>query len=102
MSWPIPPLPISLTSPFSPPTTFYSAAIALLAPHLVGPAPGSFFNRIGDSISYLVPLALLIAILIGHAIRERSSPFAFAAAILLNITVTLGYMLYLVTGHHPI
>ena len=40
--------------------TFYSAAMALTGIQIVGPAPASFFARIGNSISYLVPLALMI------------------------------------------
>lgn len=80
--------------------TFYSSAQSMLGNSIVGPAAGSFFGRMGNSVSYLVPLALMILVFIGHAWRERSSSFAFAAAVLLNITVTLGYVLFLVTAHH--
>jgi hypothetical protein len=82
--------------------TFYSAAKSLAGISILGPAPNSFFAHLGNSISYLVPLLTMILVFIAYAWRERSSPFAFAAALLLNITVTLGYMLHLVTGHHPI
>jgi hypothetical protein len=41
-------------------------------PFAVPPAD-SFFYRIGQGVSYLVPFALLSLTLIGYAARERSS-----------------------------
>jgi len=82
--------------------TLYSAFASFSGSPIVGPIPASFFSRIGDSKNYLLPLSTMFLIFIAHAHREKSSRFAFAAALLLNLTITLGYLLHLVTNHHPI
>lgn len=53
-----------------------------LAP--AGPAAGSFFQRIGWSASAVTPLVLLTLGLAGHALRERSGGYAFAAGLGVN------------------
>lgn len=78
--------------------TLYPAAATIAGDPVVSVAANSVFGRMGDSISYVVPLALVCLSLVGHAIRERSSAFAFSAGLVLNLTVTLGYLLAVVTG----
>ena len=62
-----------------------------------GPAAGSFFDRLGPNLSYLVPLALVIAGLVGYALRESSAGYAFSAGLVAEMGVTLGYALSIVT-----
>jgi hypothetical protein len=52
-----------------------------------GPQAG-FFRAIGSVTRYGVPLILAVVALVIHAVRERSAPFAFAAGLLVNFTVT--------------
>ncbi|HTW95859.1 MAG TPA: hypothetical protein VMD30_13735 [Tepidisphaeraceae bacterium] len=73
--------------------TFYPAILTLNGQHPAGPAADEFFARVGNSVSYLVPLAILILSLIGFAIAERSERYAFSAGLVLNLAVTLGYLL---------
>ena len=58
-----------------------------------GPVYGSIFARLGPQVSYLVPLLLVIAALVGHAIRERAAGYAFAAGLVLQMAVALEYIL---------
>lgn len=74
----------------------YPAAVTLDGLHIWGPAKACFFGRIGNSFSYTVPLLLVAAVFIGHALRERSSGWAAAAAGVCNLTATLGYALAVV------
>jgi hypothetical protein len=60
---------------------------------VAGPLAGSFFAGIGPAGSYALPIAVAAATLAGHAIRERSSAFAFAAAIHLNLAATAADLL---------
>ncbi|HSP62266.1 MAG TPA: hypothetical protein VLQ90_04720 [Pyrinomonadaceae bacterium] len=52
-----------------------------------GPQAG-FFRAMGSVALYGVPLILAVSALGIHAFRERSAPFAFAAGLLVNFTVT--------------
>src|SRR5205085_4867215 len=52
----------------------------------------------GRTASYAVPLLVVAAVFVGDAIRERSAGRAFSASLVLNLTVTLGYVLRVVTG----
>jgi hypothetical protein len=66
-----------------------------------GPAPGSIFAEMGWIVSNVVPLVLLTIALAGHAARERSSGYAFAAGLVANLCATGGYALAMVTsGRH--
>ncbi len=76
----------------------FIVAHALDQQPLVGPDPASWFRRIGFEASYGVPLVLVALTFIGYAIRERSSPFAFAAGWLFNIVATIVLLLRLVRG----
>jgi len=65
---------------------------------IVGPEPGSWFYRIGIDVSYGVPLAIVALAFIGHAIRGRSSGFAFAAGLLFNAVATIAVLWRLARG----
>jgi len=79
--------------------TLYPAAATLADRPVVGAGRDSFFGQIGNAASFVVPLAVVCLALVGHAVRERSAGFAFSAGLVLNLTVTLGYLLFLVTAN---
>jgi hypothetical protein len=79
--------------------SLYPAILTLEGLHIHGPAAGCFFGRLGNSISYVVPLAAVAMVFIANAVRERSSEWAFAASGVCNFTVTLGYALAVWTAH---
>ena len=55
--------------------------------------PGeSFFAWLGDIVSYLVPLVVLSLVLVGHALRERFSGYAFAGGLVLNFAASLAFL----------
>ena len=74
--------------------TLWAAELKLSGTLPAGPAPGSFFAGIGASLSYLIPLTLVIVALVGLAVRESSAGYAFSAGLVLEMAVTLGYMLH--------
>lgn len=83
-------------------------AITVLAAQLQigGTAPGgplakTFFQTIGPTWSYLVPLVLVIGALVGYALRERSSGYAFFAGLVLEMAVVLGYSLRTTLARGP-
>ena len=57
-----------------------------------GVEPASIFGRIGPLGSLLPPLLIITATLVGWAIRERSSRFAFAAGLFAHLTATTGFL----------
>ncbi len=63
-----------------------------------GPAAGSVFAALGYTISFLVPLVLLIVGLAGTAVRERLAGYAFVAGLVWTGTVASGYALLVITG----
>ena len=73
--------------------TVFAVGAALAGHPIVSPTSHSFFGRIGPVASYTTPIVLVAAILLGYAFRERSSAFAFAAALSLNLAATAGYLL---------
>jgi len=78
--------------------TLLAAGISITRGPLAGPVEHSFFHGIGQAISYVGPLALVSLVLVGYGVRERSSAYAFAAGLVLNLTVTLAYLLSVITG----
>ena len=78
--------------------TGFAVSLALAGNPVVGPEPGSLLGRAGNAGSYVPPVLLLSLTLLGYAIRERSSGFAFAAALVLNVAVTMGYLMAGVAG----
>lgn len=85
---------------FAPLAVLATFAVAKALEHrpLVGPDPGSWFARIGYEASYGVPLVVIALTLIGYAIRDRSSVFAFAAGLLFNIVSTFVVLRRLARG----
>jgi hypothetical protein len=65
------------------------------------PLPDTFFARIGWVASYVIPLAMVVVGLTGHALRETSPRYAFAAGLVLNVAVMGGYALGVVTSRQP-
>jgi len=47
----------------------------------------------GLAVSYAVPLALGALVLVGHAIKQRSSGYAFGAGLLFNVSGTAAFLL---------
>jgi hypothetical protein len=70
--------------------------IRLLGNQPAGPAVDSIFAMIGDPASTISPLILLAVGLVGHALLERSPGFAFAAGLLANVALMVGYALGMV------
>jgi len=73
--------------------TLLAAALQLGGTLPGGPAVGSFFDWLGPQWSYLVPLVLVVVGLVGHALRETSAPYAFAAGLVVEMAVVLGCLL---------
>src|SRR5262249_6424716 len=67
----------------------------------LGPGSGSFFHRIGFTASHGIPLAFVAAALVGHALRERSSGFAFSAGLVVKLLVAGGFAVGVVTAGRP-
>jgi hypothetical protein len=57
------------------------------------------FAFLDNDLSYGVPLVLLALVLIGYALRERMPEFAQYAGACLNATVTLAFLLAVVSAH---
>jgi len=58
-----------------------------------GPDAASLFSRIGPELSYGVPLGLLAATLVVHALRERNSHFMLGGSAVSLYLVNLAYFL---------
>ena len=76
--------------------TLYPMGVALAGGSMLGPSARSFFGQIGPTVSYVLPLAIVSAALVGHALRERSSGFAFGAGLVVNLAATLGWIMSVV------
>lgn len=74
--------------------TVQAASLQLSGTSPAGPLAGTFFDRLGPAVSYLVPLGLVTLGLVGHAVRERSAGYAFSAGLVVELMVTLGYALW--------
>jgi hypothetical protein len=83
------------------PVLLLTGAVAILAfagTPPTGPSQDSLFGRMGATLSVMVPLGILSLTLVGHALRERSAGYAFAAGLLVNVIVMGGYALGVVTS----
>jgi hypothetical protein len=85
---------------FAPLVTLVTFALARALDQfpIAGPLPASWFRRIGWDVSYGMPLAIIALVLIGYAIRDRSSRFAFAAGLLLNVVATIVVLMRFARG----
>ena len=83
--------------------TLVSVARSLLGMFPSGPAAESWFGEMGPLLSFSVPLVLVSIGLCGHGVRERSTGYAFAGGVVLNLTVTLGYLVARIfSGEEPL
>ena len=71
----------------------HQVGIALAGYPIRGPQPGSFFAQIGTAGSYATPIVAAALVLVGYALRERSSSFALAGGLALNLAATVAYLL---------
>jgi hypothetical protein len=71
--------------------TAAAATLVLAGMPPTGPTAESFFRRIGGPASLLLPLVALSLGLVGHALRERSAGYAFAAGLVVLGVATGGY-----------
>ncbi len=78
--------------------TFAAVAQVIGGASLGEPADGSFFDRIGPAMSYALPLLLFAATLVAYALREQTPEYALGGSLVFQITVTLGYVLGIVTS----
>lgn len=62
---------------------------------ITGPDPSSVFAAMGLAKSYVLPLVLLAGTLVVHAWLQRRAGMAFGAAVLLNLSATIAYLLHL-------
>ena len=77
--------------------TIYPAWRAINYLPIQSPVSG-FFSLFDDGVSYGFPLVLSGLVMIGYALRERMPRFAFYAGALFNATVTLAFLLAVVTS----
>jgi hypothetical protein len=61
-----------------------------------GPVSGSGFESLGATASYLVPLIVIVACLVGYAWRELSPHYAFAGGLVMNLAVATAFVLNVV------
>ena len=60
--------------------TFVAAVLQIASVQPGGPAVGSFFDRLGPNVSYMVPLMLVILGLVGHACAKLGGLRIFSGA----------------------
>jgi hypothetical protein len=64
---------------------------------VLSPAAG-IFARFSDDVLYGGPLVIVALVMIGFALRERRPDYAVYGGLLINLTVTLAFMLAVVSG----
>ena len=57
------------------------------------PDAQTVFGQMGTTLSYAVPLLVLVAVLVGHAIRERRTAYMLAGSVLLQFVTCLAFAL---------
>jgi hypothetical protein len=70
-----------------------AALIRFAGQQTTGPGAKSWFAEVSAVFSFAVPLVMVGIALVGHAFRERCAAFAFAAGLLVNLTLIAGYAL---------
>lgn len=60
-----------------------------------------FFSLFDDSVLYGLPLVVTALVMIGYALRERLPHFAFYGGALFNVTVSLTFLLAVVSARGP-
>ncbi len=72
----------------------YGMLASLKGNPIVGPDPTGLFATIGPQASYVPPILIVAAAVLGFAIRERSSRFGFVTALALNLAITTAYQIF--------
>jgi hypothetical protein len=62
------------------------------------PSADSVFGQMGPTVSFAVPLLVLVAVLVGHAIRERKAAYMLAGSVLLQYVACLACALRIPTA----
>ncbi|MGE3405438.1 MAG: hypothetical protein AB7I37_01410 [Pirellulales bacterium] len=78
--------------------SLFAVSVALKLSPILGPDLDAFFGRVGLAISYAVPVLATALVLVGHALRERSSGFALSAGLVFNVGGTAAWLLALAKG----
>ena len=73
--------------------TLFVLGRALSQHPIIGPDPDSFFARIGLAVSYSIPVMVIAATFVGHAIVLRSDRVGLAAGLVWNVAATAAYIL---------
>lgn len=76
----------------------HHVAVALAASPIAGPDPSSIFYRMGLPASCCVPVFVTALVLVGYALRERSSGFALAGGLVTNLGATAAWLLAVSQG----
>ena len=63
--------------------------------HVGFPDAQTVFGQMGTTMSYAVPLLVLVAVLVGHAIREKRTAYMLAGSALLQFVTCLAFALTL-------
>ena len=74
--------------------TTWHMSIRFSGLYTVRPAAGTFFGGLPSYIIQGVPMLLLAVALVGHALREKSAGYAFAAGLVVDAVAMGGYALY--------
>jgi hypothetical protein len=80
--------------------TLTTAAVLSVAAGYVpgGPVVGSFFHRVGSSVSFATPLLMGVVVLSAYALREQKPSYALAASLLFQYAVSLACLLPVFTS----
>ncbi len=69
---------------------------------LSGPVAGSIFDAMGLTASYAGPLIVLVAALLGYAVRERQAGYALGGAAVFQLAINLAFILHVaLTARQP-
>ena len=66
------------------------------------PLEGSFFARVSPVAPLAAPPMIVAIGLVGHALRERSARYAFAAGLVVNLAVSSAYLVAVITSGNGI
>ena len=81
--------------------TLFTMSSLIAGYSLAGPAIGTYFQQMGFTWSHGIPLTLVAAGIVGHALRDRSAGYAFAAGLLVKFLVCGGFLVSVSTAHRP-
>jgi hypothetical protein len=73
--------------------TFASAAQSIAGQPLGGPLAGSLFSKLGPSLSFGIPLAIMMGCYVALAIRDRAPKFMLVGSLALQVLIVLSLSL---------